>query len=157
MKKIFLLGIISCFLMACKSDKVVLKPLDLLPHGVPLTIMAPDSANVKVEDRTYFKDVTIEKAEDFGVNIMVSPITETDLSKLKQKELTDLKESPYFSEVVKDETAGFIYKSVVDSTHTTYDFRYFQVKGDTEYKFSNTPVVRELKDVERIYEAIKQK
>jgi hypothetical protein len=156
-KSAFLLALAALTLAACGNDKNKLQPLNLLSYGVPLTIQAPDSAQVTVTEGPIFKDIVIKDEDSgLGVNIMAMPVTETDAAKLKAAELQDMQLSPYFSKVVEDNPAGFIFETVVDSTNVSYDFRYFQVKGDTEYKIQNTPGTYTLAEVQRLLKSVEQ-
>jgi hypothetical protein len=49
-------------LLACHADSVSLKPLDLHPYGIPMTIQAPDSTVVTEKDYKFMRDITLRKA-----------------------------------------------------------------------------------------------
>ena len=55
----FCIGI-SCLAAAEKKDEVMQK-LDLQSHGIPITIMAPDSAVVQEKDYNFMRDITVKK------------------------------------------------------------------------------------------------
>ncbi len=151
---LFLAFLIS--LMACKKDSsTALKELNLLEYGFPLTVMVPEGSKVTVSDRTYFKDVTIKGEDNYGINIITYQAFTTSASQLKTEELNDVKNGMYFSELIKQEEDGFIYKTVVDTTNISYDFRYFIIKGDREYRFQATTGTYTQEEAERMYNAIK--
>lgn len=154
----FLLGTCFLFVIACQTenDKQPLVPLDLMKYGVPISIQAPDSAEVKTMDMGFMKDVTIKKGDDFYIQIYASQASTTDVVKILAQQLQEVKDNRYFSKVVREEDAGFIYETVVDSTDINYGFRHIKVQGDNEFIFQTGLIgTFELEDVERMYEAVK--
>ncbi len=139
MKKIALFSFcLSLFLLACQADSVNSnwKPLDLLSYGVPITLMAPDSAAVTVDDLLGQKDITIE-GENFSVQLFVYDATTTNAAEVKNEKLREVQEQKYFSKVIKDEPTGFIYETVIDSTYKSYRFYHIKIKGDKEFLFQS--------------------
>lgn len=154
-----LVGILFIFAACSSEEKIELKPLDLLAQGIPVTIMAPDSADVKKSDfGPVMKDITIRKGKDYFVQIYASQASTTDISKLKAQKLAEVKSKKYFSKIIKDESAGFIYETKVDSNYIDYGFRYVQVQGSNEYVFQTGLIGPfTLEAVEKMYEAVQQK
>ena len=73
---LFLLG-------ACQSDPTSnLKPLNLLEHGIPITILAPDSAKIRTMDLLVQKDITVKGEDGYDLQIFASDATSTDVSKI---------------------------------------------------------------------------
>lgn len=127
---------IAILCTACKNDPVSdFKGLDLLEYGVPLTIKAPEGATVLKKKIGFTNDITIKKDDDYSIQLFSSSATTTDISKLKNDQLDEVKSSRYFSKIVKDEEAGFVYETQIDSTYKNYGFRYVLVQGDNEYIF----------------------
>lgn len=160
MKNFSFLVVIILFFAACSpEEKVDFKPLDLLKQGIPLTIMAPDSADVKKSDfGPVMKDITIRKGADYFVQIYASQASTSDVSKLKAQELAEVKNKKYFSKIVKDEPMGFIYETKVDSNYIDYGFRYVLIQGSNEYIFQTGLIGPfTLEAVEHMYEAVQQK
>jgi hypothetical protein len=78
------------------------------------------------------------------------------LAKVKSDQLNTVKDTRYFSKIVREEEEGFIYESAFDSTTTGYGFRYIQIKGDKEYVFQTGLVgTFSLEEVENMYKAVK--
>ena len=114
------------------------KELDLLSHGIPFSINAPDSVNVDVKDfGTIVKDVTIKNGKDYYVQIFASDARNDDLETVKKEQLNEVKSNPYFSRIVKDMPSGFIYESKIDSANINYGFKYIKLQGSKEYLISN--------------------
>ncbi len=148
---LFLLGLFP----ACQQDPAAqLKPLNLLEYGLPVTILAPDSAEVKQNDLGFIKDVTVRKGEDFSLQIFASESTTNDLSRIKADQLSEVKANPYFAEIVREEEDGFIYKLMVDSL-PNYGFRHFRIQGDLELIFQTGLLgTFSLEEVELMYQAV---
>ena len=157
MKNFTLLLCSILFLAACETEKkVVLKPLDLLEYGVPVTILAPDSADVKKSDYgPFMKDITIRKGEDYFIQIYASQASTTDVTQLKAQALAEVKGKKYFSKIVSEEPAGFIYETKVDSNYIDYGFRYLKIQGSNEYIFQTGLIGPfTLEAVEDMYKAV---
>jgi len=155
------IGIIAAVLLltACQQDQQTqLAPLDLLPYGVPVTIMAPDSAEVNTMDMVVTKDITVKGKEDYFVQIYVSDASTTDIARLKADQLSEVKSNRYFSRIVQEDEAGFIYETAIDSSNVNYGFRYLMVKGDKELIFQTGLIGDfDLQDVEQMYQAVQPK
>lgn len=142
---------------ACKSEPASdFKPLDLMSNGVPITIMAPDSAKVTTDDLIVMQEVSIRKGEDYFVQIRYSDAGTGDVAALKTEEIEDAKRDPFFTEIVREDPAGFIYKTQLDSTRSSYGFRYVKLQGDKEYRFRNGIIgAFSLEATEAMYEGVK--
>ena len=133
--KSYIWGVLITILLfaACSGESSNMrdwKELDLLPHGIPFSILAPDSSKVESSDfSNILKDVTIKKGDDYFVQIFASDANTTDLSKIKTEQLSEVKEMKYFSKIVEEEDKGFIYESKKDSSTTYYGFRYIRLQG----------------------------
>ena len=155
--KNWLLLIGSCLLIfACESDPTSnWKPLNLLEHGVSMTILAPDSAEVKTSDMIVQKDITVKKGDDYAIQIYASDATTTDVSKVLAEQKAIVKELSFFSKIVKEEPNSFIYEMVLDSAKTNYDFRYVRIKGDKEFIFQTGYLGDfSLENVEQLLESV---
>src|SRR5689334_16119271 len=143
-------------LQACRSDKVKFEKLDLRPNGIPVTIMAPDSAVVQVKDYTFMRDITIRKDESYFVQIFELDATNLDAAGEKLRQLTSVQADPFFKELIKEDDKGFIYSRMQDSTRINYDFRHVKILGVQELIFQTGLVgTFALEDVERMYKAVK--
>lgn len=161
MKNFSLLVCTILLFFACQQEpKVNFKPLDLLSEGgIPVTIMAPDSAQVKKSDfGPVMKDITVRKGEDYFVQIYASEASSSDVSRLKAQELSEVKSKKYFSKIIREEPDGFIFETKVDSNYIDYGFRYVQIRGSNEYIFQTGLIGPfTLEAVENMYEAVQQK
>lgn len=161
MKKIpyLLLGTLLIFIMImCRRDRVEpLKELDLLTYGFPISVKAPDSSEIKQLDLIVQKDLTIKKGNDYYIQIFMGEASSVSAPELKTAALNTTKQNQYFSRVVEEEDKGYIFELKMDSTATSYGFKYFHIQGDKELIFQTglTGLFNE-KQVRRMYNAIKQ-
>lgn len=160
MKKSLLFVAAVILIWACqKNDKPnewVKK--DLLEYGIPMSILAPDSAEVNSSDLGgLIQDVTIKKGDNYYIQIYASDAETTDIAKVKANQLAEVKSNRYFSKIVKEELDGFIYETAIDTSNINYGFRYVRVQGDKEFIFQ-TGLVGTFTEaqVERMYESVKQ-
>ena len=156
MKNFLSLFAIVVFVVACSSEpKSNLKPLDLLEYGIPITIMAPDSAKVRTMDLVVQKDVTVKGDDDYYVQIYASGAETTDVAQVKAEQLAEVKGNRYFSKIVQEDESGFIYETQVDSNNVNYGFRLVRIQGDQEYIFQTGLIGSfTLEKVEEMYQAV---
>lgn len=131
---------------------------DLMEHGVPVTIMVPDSATVKARNMgTLMKDITVKGEGNYDLQIMASSATTSDLARVKAEQLATVKTNRYFSRILTEEENGFLYEVAIDSNNVNYNFRYIHLQGDQEIIFSaGMASTLTQEEAERIYEAVKQ-
>ncbi len=146
---LFVLALTSC---AKKND---LKPLSLLDYGIPLTIMAPDSASIKHEKLAIEEDITITApASNYKLQIFISEATYSNPSKLVEEQKGVVKQNPYFTKITDEYPDGFIFESNIDSTKT-FGFRRVKIMGDKEIIFREALLGTFSKeDIERMYHAV---
>lgn len=142
--------------IACQNNPVNgWKELSLLKYGIPITVMAPDSAKINTMDFGLQRDITIQKDDNYSIQIYASDASTTDVNKVKEQQLAMLKENPYFARVVQDDDTGFIYENKIDSTNLNYGFRLIKIKGDKEYIFQTGLIGAFTEDqVRSMYEAV---
>jgi len=157
MRSKFSIVLTLLFLVACKQEpKTNYVSLDLLSHGIPITIMAPPEPNVKVTDLTVMKDLTIKKDSNYAIQLYASSTNMSNVEQLKTERLNEVKKNPYFSKIVTEESNGFIYEKIVDSI-PSYSFNYVYLQGDQEYIFqAGLTSLFKLEDVQNMYDAVKQ-
>ena len=133
------------------------KPKNLLEYGIPITVKVPnpDSVIVDKDDLGPFLDLTVDGGEGYYLQIYASGAETNDIAQIKADQLSMAKEQPYFSKIIQEEEAGFIFENQIDST-SSYGFRYIQVKGDREIVIRNhLSRLFTLDQIERMYEAVK--
>ena len=129
-----------------------------MPQGVPISIMAPDSAEVRVSDLVVQKDVTIQRGEHFYVQIFMSDATAANAKALKAEQLEQVKTMPYFSKIIREDDGGFLYENKIDSTNLSYGFRHVRMQGDKEFIFQTGLIGNFSKeDAEAMYQAVQPK
>lgn len=152
---LFCIGILS----ACQGDKgPVLKPLDLLSYGFPITVMAPDSADVDASSIGIIEELTIKGKGNYGLLVQSSVVTITDEKAIKANELEMVKDGRYFSRIIKDDEKGFLYETVIDSTNFNYEFFYVKIQGEKEFIF-RTPYDHSHSEAEvtKVYDSLGNK
>lgn len=143
---------------SCQQEPAVkFSSLDLTKYGVPMSIQAPDSVEIKTKDYGFSKDITVKAGEDYSIQILASEANTQDVSQVKASEMASVKQGIYFNRIVSEEPDGFIYESALDSTHLNYGFRYVRLQGGREFIFQ-TGLIGDfsLEDVETMYQAVKQ-
>lgn len=160
MKKSLLFVVVAILMWACQQNGTEQDWVekDLLQYGIPMTILAPDSAEVNSSDLGgLIQDVTVKEGDEYYVQIYASDAETMDIAKVKSAQLSEVKSNRYFSKIVQEETDGFIYETVIDSTAINYGFRYVRVQGDKEYVFQTGLVGSfTLEQVEKMFEAVRQ-
>lgn len=151
---------ISLIFLSCSSDPADgWKALNLMQYNVPVTIMAPDSVQVKAANLSgIMQDVTIKSKEDnYSIQILASQASTDDMTRLKAEQLQLVRDNRYFDSVVREESNGFIFLNKIDST-SVYGFRHIIYQGDQEFIFQNSfDGLFTLDQVEAMYAAVKQK
>jgi hypothetical protein len=148
--------LIIAVLASCRKDDMKMQNLDLTSYGIPLTIIAPDSAEVQEKPYPFMRDITIRKDNRYYVQIFEFEAPKLDAAGEKLRQLASVKEDPYFIEVVMEDEQGFIYSRTLDSTKLNYDFRYIKILGPKELIFQTGLVgTFTLEDVKRMYKSVK--
>jgi len=150
---ILILGLL--WFSSCQNEELKLQRLDLQSYGLPITILAPDSAQVNKQDYSFMKDITIKKGDRFFIQIFEFAAPKLDAAGEKLRQLASVKEDPFFKEMITEKDQGFIFSRMVDSTSVEYDFRYIRILGDKELIFQTGLVGSfSLEDVRVMYKAV---
>lgn len=159
MKKIFFFSLLAIHFAACQNEPGGgLQEADLLAYGIPVTIMAPDSAVIRGGDLGggLIKDVTIRGEDNYYVQVFATQAETNDIARLKAEQLADVKSIRYFDKIVSEEEDGFIYQTMIDTT-ASYGFRYIVVQGDLQITFQTGLLgTFSQEEVERMYQAVQQ-
>lgn len=158
MRLIFSGLLLTLLFVACGSDgRDGYQALDLTRYNIPVTIQAPDSAQVTASNLSgVIDDVIITSPEDrYAVQILASDASTNDMARLKAEELEYVRDNRYFEQIVREEPQGFIFENRIDTT-SAYGFRYIVYRGDREFVFQNSfDGVFTLPEVEVMYESVK--
>ena len=101
------------------------------------------------------RDITIRKGDNFFIQIFEFEASNLDAAGEKLKQLTSVKEDPFFKELITEEDQGFIFSRLQDSTKLNYDFRYVKILGLKELIFQTGLVGSfSLEDVRRMYKSV---
>lgn len=133
-RAVFLLGFFFLALFSCNSGvDFKLQPLDLAQYGIPLSIMAPDSAKVKKSKIGDWDDVTVKKGT-YSLQVLAKKAPAQTAEEMKNEELATVKADKFFSKVLVDDDNGFVFETTIDSLNY-YDFRYIHMQGDRVFSF----------------------
>jgi len=147
---IFFLGMTAC--QQASSKQV---PVDLLGHGIPLKIMAPEDVEVSSSDLGIMKDVTIKNDNGYSIQIFESEATTLDVKKVLAKIKADITSSKFFSSISSDKDDGFIFEKKIDEDYITYDFRQVIINGDKQYVIqAGLSMQHTLEQVEQMYTSV---
>jgi len=158
MKYIGLLVLLSLLMMDCKpaSPTDGYQDLDLMSYGLPIKIKAPENAKVEFDNMGFVQDVTIQGDDNFYIQLQGGTATTTDIASIKAEYLNSIKNSKYFSKIIEEGDAGFIYEKDLGDGNLNYDFRYIRVQGDKEYIFQRGLVGKyTIEEVKTMYESVK--
>lgn len=149
---------LGLLLFKCSSDPYAGKSkLDLLKYGIPITIIAPDSAEVVSKDLAMIKDVSVRGGDNYYIQIMASDARTTNRATVIETLKNEVKENPFFDKLIKDVKGGFIYESKIDSSNVFYGFKYVRIQGDKEYVFQNGFTGKfNLEEIEHMYDSVAQ-
>ena len=134
MKYFGLLLIGLLVIISCKKESNF-QDYDLIQHGLSIKIKAPVDPEVSVTDMGIAKDVTVKKGDDFSIQILSSSATTYDIQKILAEKKKIVLDGKYFSEIVLENEAGFVFEKKIDEENINYDFRSVKILGDTEYDF----------------------
>jgi len=139
----------------CRKEVHFIK-IDLTSHGLPFSILAPDSAVIMRKDYGIINDITVRKGDGFNIQIFESEVTIPDVEKAKLMQLASIWQDKYFLELVREDTDGFIFKKQPDSISVDFDFRRIKIVGNKEYVFQAGVVGSfTLEEVTQMYNAVR--
>ncbi len=158
--KFLVLPLIAICFIACQTDKAPeLKPLNLLSYGVPLTIMAPDSSDVKKDSGFgLIEEVTVTGPGNYGLLIQSSDAGNSGAKDIKEEQLSSVKaKNRNFSRIIEEDETGFLYELKFDSTNVNFQFFKAKVEGSKEYWFT-TPYTGRYTEAEakRVYDSLSE-
>jgi hypothetical protein len=155
MTRYLILGAVICMAACSQQKDDDLVEMDLLSHGMPVVVKAPEDALIEKMDLVVQQDLTIRKGDDYYIQIFESDARNNDEAAIKQQLLSDVQSNPYFDEIVENDENGFVYKNTIDSTYINYGFRYVKIQGDKEYVFQQGMRGKfSLEAIRRMYEAV---
>lgn len=155
--RFWLLFLIAAVWACHADDHSDYASLDLTEYNIPVTILAPDSAQVQSQSLSgVMDDVTIRSTADrYAVQVLANRARTSDMARLKADQLELVRDNRYFARVVEEEPQGFIFENKIDTT-SAYGFRYIIYRGDREIVFQNSfDGVFSLDEVRDMYESVK--
>lgn len=160
--RLFICALLA-FSLACspasRDDQGAWAKLDLMPYGIPVEIMAPDSARVNVTRVGEVEDVAIrnEGIQPFSIQIFVQPVLLNDIPALKFNQINEVRSNPEFGKIVEEDEQGFIFFLNDMNGGERYHFRYVHLQADREYVFTSDFEGRfSLEEARRMLNSVRQ-
>ena len=156
MMKTYIAVALAFVIMGCQSaKKESLKSLDLLQYGMPISIMVPDTVDIKKQSMLFQDELHITGEDNYNMVISMNDAVSLDQGKIKSEKLKGIKDHRYFFRIVEESDAGFIYENRIDSNHTSFGFNVIKIQGDKEYLFENGRAgMFSLEEATRMYQAV---
>lgn len=168
MKKFNILFVLAAFvtLVGCGGGAALkdtpLVEVSLADQGIPVTVMAPEGAEVSKGllsgemDGITLYSLDVNK-DDYKVNVSMwdEPAEESVADNIARTK-ADSQEEDGFASFVKEEANGYIYK--VDDDGETYNFYYVMQKDGKNIIFTSGAIFSSVsqEDAEAMYNAVKQ-
>lgn len=154
-----LLGVMACESPESTVEDLFPKQLNLLQHGIPIAIQAPEDAKVSNRSDNFMQDVVVE-GTDYYVQIYSQNASSPSCTAMASEARADVQKSnETFQRMIIEDDCGFLYEvQVPGDTTKCYNFAYYRVQGNKSFSFSTTtgrrkPFTQE--EVTRIYDAVK--
>ncbi len=147
------------FIYSCQGEsKQHAHSVDLLEYGIPMSIAVPvDSPIIKTEDWIVKKGVTVKANDQYDLQVFYQDASTSDLVSLKANALAEVKGNRYFSAIVEENEAGFVYESKIDSSNINYGFRHIRLQGNKEFTFQQSMIgTFDLEAVQSMYKAVQE-
>lgn len=156
---LIVLGMVACQSPEPTVEDVFPKKLNLLQHGIPIAIQAPDDAKVTNRSDNFMQDVVVE-GKDYYVQIYSQNASAPNCKTLASNAQADVKATnTTFQRIIQEDDCGFVYEvQAPGDTTKCYNFEFYRVQGNKSFSFSTTTGRRKpftQDQVIRIYEAVK--
>src|SRR5699024_3885764 len=122
------LSFLFSLLVACNSGEPKMEYTDLMQHGIPIQIEAPDSVQITTSDMGIQKDLVLKGEGGYNLQIFYSNAFRNQKDAVEEQK-NIVKGGPFFKEFLQEDPKGFVYSLQLDSTLENYGFRYIVVKG----------------------------
>lgn len=153
------LGLAACQTPEPTVEDLFPKQLNLLQHGIPIAIQAPEDAKVTNRSDNFMQDVVVE-GTDYYVQIYSQNASSASCKTMTSEAKSDVKKSNMtFQRMLTEDDCGFVYEvQAPGDTTKCYNFAYYRVQGNKSFSFSTTTGRRKpftQDQVQRIYAAVK--
>ena len=157
---IYYRSILSLFLfcaavfISCKQEPTLV-PLDLMSHGLPIKILAPEKVTIVPSDFGIMKDCIVTDSAGFILQIFESQVTELNTKTAIENIKSDQQTKDTFSKMIQEDPHGFIFERKIGEDYINYDFRHIRIAGDRQYLFQ-AGIARQftLDQVKLMYKAV---
>lgn len=149
--------ILGMVLLSCGGVGSDWKSTNLIDHGLPITIMAPDSLEVQRSSIAFQEDITIEGPGDFGLQIFVSDAFVSNLSDAIKSQKESVQGNAFFHAMILEDEQGFVFENRIDSANQIFGFRHVRLMGGKEYVFQEPLMSTYTEEqAKRLFEAVKK-
>lgn len=129
----YILTLAILILSSCGGEQST-SSIDLMKYGMPIKINAPQDAEITSDDLGIMQDVTVKYGDDYNVQIFSGSTIEKSAADVALKLKNEVMNGTYFSEIVREEENGFVFKKDIDG-NIDYDFRYVKLSGGSDFVF----------------------
>ncbi len=146
------------FLASCQQDELAgWHPIDLQSHGLPVTILVPDSSafSIKKSDMVVMEDINIKAGPGYALQIFAADATHSDAKKMLEESKKEVQNNPLFSRFVEEYEDGFLFENRIDPSTVSYDFRKVLLKNGKEYTFRTSMLgIFSEEDAKKMYKSV---
>lgn len=149
------LAVMVILVIGCSGSGSGWKDTNLISHGIPITIQAPDSLDVRRSSIAFQEDITLKGSNGFEVQVFISDAYVNNQADAIRSQRESVQESPYFHSIVSEDENGFVFENRIDSSHLSFGFRHVRLMGGKEYVFQEPLISSFTEDqASRLYEAV---
>lgn len=149
--------VLGIVIVSCGGVDSDWKSTNLIEHGLPITIMAPDSLEVQRSSIAFQEDITIEGPNDFGLQVFVSDAYVNNLSEAIKSQKESVQGNAFFHAMISEDDQGFVFENRIDSANQIFGFRHVRLMGGKEYVFQEPLMSTYTEEqAKRLFEAVKK-
>ena len=149
--------IFGMVLVSCGGTNADWKPTNLIDHGLPITILAPDSLEVQRSSIAFQEDITVEGPGDYGLQIFVSDAFVNNLNDAIKSQKESVQGNAFFHAMILEDEHGFVFENRIDSANQIFGFRHVRLMGGKEYVFQEPLMSTYTEEqAKRLFEAVKK-
>ncbi|TVR83869.1 MAG: hypothetical protein EA409_02160 [Saprospirales bacterium] len=134
------IALVSFFLSSCAGDPASdLVETDLMRHGLPLKILAPEELTVRTSSLGTQEEFVLDGGDDFYIEVHASEGSSGGMEDLVSDLKRTIEGHRFFQEFTLEQSDGFIYEFKINEKHSNFGFRRVRIQGGREYVFRNAP------------------
>lgn len=118
----------------CRQEVKKQGGYDLMKHGIPVTLAAPDDVTASQRGQGTTTDVEISNAKGYDVQVFMFDASTSDMQSLINQKKEVAASNPDFVKIVEEYADGFLYEKS-SGGQKSYDFYLIKISGDKEINF----------------------